>query len=103
MGHRSSIKNEARYPPCECRWRGNNAWLGFSRIGGEVGPEHVEVSPLGFPDHACFSREFLELAGPFVQVGDGIITITVSNGRASYGIVGENLLNNTVCGVRSPA
>jgi hypothetical protein len=56
-----------------------------------------------FPERVCFAREFLEEASPrYVQMGDGIITFTLDNGSASYGIVGENLMLNTVCGVKSP-
>ena len=56
-----------------------------------------------FPPRLCFSRLLLDVApNEFIQVGDGIITVTVTNGRASYGITGENPMLNTVCGVKSP-
>src|SRR5436190_19257153 len=90
--------SEPLYPPCECHLPIRGKY--FRNFG--VPPEGVEIID-GFPDRACFAREFLANASPeYVQVGDGIITITVANGRASYGIVGENLMLNTVCGVKSP-
>ena len=90
--------NEPPYPPCECHLPVQGK-VYFRSFG--TPPEGVEVID-GFPDRACFAREFLANATPeCVQMGDGIITITVGNGRASYGIVGENLMLNTVCGVKS--
>ena len=56
-----------------------------------------------FPPRLCFTRELLADAScEFIQMGDGIITVTLDNGSASYGITGENLMLNTVCGAKSP-
>jgi hypothetical protein len=72
-----------------------------NRIGIDPPIQVVALDP--FPPRLCFARELLEAASPeTIQMGDGIITITVRNGRASYGITGENLMLNTICGVKSP-
>ena len=97
-------KRSGQFPPCECE---NNLLrertMRFERR--VVDDDQVQIHALDpFPARLCFSRLLLDVAPTeFIQVGDGIITVTVANGRASYGITNENLMLNTVCGVRSPA
>lgn len=95
-----SDKREPLYPPCECKY--GKLEMRFQKRTGTNGHTQV-VAAEPFPARLCFEREFLEQAPPeYVRVGDGIITITLDNGRASYGITGENLMMNTICGMKSP-
>lgn len=93
-------KHEPLYPPCECEY--GRVGIRFqNRIGIDPPTQVVALDP--FPPRLCFARELLETASPeYIQMGDGIITLTLDNGRASYGITGENLMLNRICGIKSP-
>lgn len=97
-----SAKREPLYPPCECEYgKLANSMRFEKRFEANGNGQVVAAEP--FPLRLCFTRELLEQASPkYLQMGDGIITITVDNDRASYGITGENLMMNTICGVKSP-
>ena len=95
------VENLPLYPPCECEY--GRLRSSAERLRFRVIYDCKAVDAIGpLPDRVCFAREFLAEASKYVQIGDGIITFTLDNGTASYGIVGENLMLNTVCGVKSP-
>ena len=54
-------------------------------------------------EEEVFADEFLQGLGrpptPWVAVGDGIVTFTLTNGSASYGLRGYELLRNVHHGV----
>jgi len=56
-----------------------------------------------WPDQWVFTDEFLTTdMYPWVAVGDGIATFTVSNGTASYGLHSYELRRNIHHGVLGP-
>ena len=55
-----------------------------------------------FPDVAAFSDRFLAMApDTHVSQGDGIVTIRVANGSASYGLVRRDEYRQCSVGIRS--
>lgn len=98
-------KTEPLYPPCECEYGRLN---GCSRMRFEKrradGQDDWEIAALEpWPERMCFARELIAGADPkYLRMGDGIVTMFTTDGPMSYGIVGENLMLNTLCGVRSP-
>jgi hypothetical protein len=71
-------------------------------VVGRGADEIVALDP--WPPRICFARELIANADPkYLQFGDGIVTLFTADGQTSYGITGENLMLNTLCGVRSPS
>lgn len=58
-----------------------------------------------WPDEEIFADEFLQggpKAYPWLAVGDGIVTFTLTNGSASYGLREYELRRNVHHGVLGP-